>query len=316
MGIQNKEHILGSAYKRWYHEQPKLLKVVGIPFLITLSVIIIKYKKLDDLWLFVPAILLFINLYNQYLDTLLSEDLDEKLDNMENKMMTWRASAENLLYLNNIFNELVENKSSMFLHSAKKAIDGQRDEGIRDIRDSGSLKNSLDRIVTIIYKVFEKYANIEKNQKFRVCYLVPSTDGVRERLVAKSWFNIDKIPPLSVSTPNEAFFSKGDTTAAGYLWARNGQKSILIDNVEIKSGKNDIFAYTHPEQASYLKSIYCYKVMNFHECIGIICVDTNVADTLSKNEQFYENALESFSKRIVFETRCAYMKSVLSREAN
>jgi len=315
MAIQDKEHILGTGYKYWYHHQPKLLKIVVLPFLAAISVVIIEYNDLEGWWLFVPALLLLLTLYNQYLDTILNEFLDKDLLTAQNKMKAWRDSSEDYVYLNNILNELVENKSDMFLRSSKTAIDEDVEAAIVEIRELGSLKNSLDRIFAVLYKIFERHADIQNNQKFRVSYLVPDSDG--NHLVAKSWFNIDKVPPRSVLEPNGTYFSKGDSTTAGYLWANNGKEDILIDNIdEFLNEKKDIniFHYTHPDQANYLKSIYCYKVMNNHECIGIICVDSNVPDTFRKRKQFYKNALESFSKRIIFETRCAYMKKSLSRE--
>jgi len=313
--IQNKEHVLGGPYKAWYHKQPKLLKIVIIPFTIAISLIIIKTQNYSLWWLVVPAALLFISFYNQYLDTILNEDLDKLLDKSKSKVQVWRSQFERLVYLNNVLNELVESKSEMFLETATLAIDDSPRKGIEQIREAGSYKNSLDRIIALIYKVFERYTDIERKQEFRVCYLVPDTES--DTLIAKSWYNKDKIPPFSVSKPNPAFFKKGDSTVAGHLWARNSSPSLLIDDIEKfkQDSKNaSMFEYTNSGQSDYLKSIYCYKVMNKHECIGILCIDSNISGTLEKYEQFYKDVLESFAKRIVFETRCAYMKNTLSRE--
>ena len=315
MSIQNKEHILGGTYKSWYHKQPKLLKIVIIPFIIAISLIVIELHDLDLIWLFLPALLLFISFYNQYLDTHLNEDLDKLLDKSELKVKEWKLQFERLVYLNNVLNELVETKSEMFIESATIAVEGSPKEGIEQIREAGSYKNSLDRIIALIYKVFERYTDIERKQTFRVCYLVPDTDS--DTLIAKAWYNKDKTPPFSVLKPNSTFFKKGDSTVAGHLWARSGAPGLLIDNIEKfkqDSRNNGMFEYTNTGQSDYLKSIYCYKVMNMHECIGILCIDSNISGTLEKYEQFYKDVLESFSKRIVFETRCAYMKNTLSRE--
>lgn len=315
MTIQDKEHILGSPYKHWYHKQPKLLKIVIIPSIIAITLITIKLKDLNLIWLCVPASLLFINFYNQYLDTVLNEDLDNLLKKSESKVNNWKSSFERLVYLNNILNELVDTKSEIFLKATSLALKVNSQEGIEQIKKAGTYKNNLDRIIALTYKVFERYTDIERKQTFRICYLVPDTDS--DALVAKSWFNKDKTPPLSASEPNNVFFKKGDNTVAGHLWGRNGKPSLLIDNIEqfkLKSGNNNLFEYTNPGQNDYLKSIYCYKVMDMHECIGILCIDSNISDTLEKHEQFYEDVLESFAKRIIFETRCAFMKNTLSRE--
>lgn len=302
------------GYKQWYYRQPKLLRAVSLPTIFGLSALAIEVNDAKAEWWYLLAFILFINLYNQYLEALLGDALSKA----QKRLQGWKNHSERLLHLNNILKELVENKSGMFLDTVDVARKtGDINEAIGKIRASGSFEKSLSRIVAMLYKVFEKYADTHNNQRFRVTYLVPDDTG--ERLVAKAWYNIDQAPPVSIEDANGTYFSKGDRTVAGFLWGRDDHDSILIDDVEkhmATEGTDAMFSYTHGGQPKYLKAILCHKVTDrkVHRCLGILCVDTNLAGTLESYQKFYETVLGSFAKRIVFETRCAYMKKVLNTE--
>jgi len=310
----NAGHAL-ERYKLWYLEQPKFVRIVLFPFPLTILVIIIETLSLNGVWFIAPAMLLFANLYNQYLDVIVSDEAEGKLSSVKRQRDRWTELSSKLMFLNNVLKELVEEKSSQFLKTVETATNHGNEAAYEEIRNSSSFDKSLDRIVAMVYKVFENHADTNKDQQFRVTYLVPDETGRRLRVVASC--NPDRSMPASVDNAEDGFFTSGGRTLAGHLWGRSGHDIHIIDDVENdikKHGDKLPFIYSHAGQKSYLKSIMCYKVTDKieHEVLGFMCVDSNVHSTFIKNQRYYKIVLDAFSKRVLFETRNAYMKSVLN----
>jgi len=298
-----------NAYINWYRSQPKILKVFFLPLCISIALILLKYKPGGGNFIVLYAIsamlLIVWQLVNQYLDAVIEDDLVTiKEDRDQCKELFGK-----LYHFNDVLNQLVANKSEIYLNSLSIA-ENSRESAIKFIRDY-TYKENIDRIIGMIYKVFEKEANTSIQQQFRVSYLMPNNNG--EALVIKSWYNRKGETPRSLTEKKQ--FLKNDNTLAGYLWGRN-QECRIIDNVDehISTEKeNTVFSYLHNDERHEIKSIICYNVREpeGNLCLGIISIDTNINGFFEKNEAFYKEVLRSFGKRIIFETRFAAMRETL-----
>lgn len=307
-------------YRLWYISQPKSLKIVVIPFFIALNVILLERDVLKDFgW--INIVFLFIlslwQLWHQYLDAREVDSINEIAREKEH----WKKLSGNLVHLNNIFKQLVINKSEMYrrtllMTEQSEQSEESQEKAIKFIREANSYKNHLDRIIAMIHKVFEKYADTSKSQTFRVCFLAPDKND--QYLVPKSWYNERLAPPRSFSdSDGRNPFIKDGKTLAGYIWGRD-IKFKIIDDVEkhIKESKEDnIFSYLHQDQKHNIKSILCYSIKEPHgnSCIGVICIDSNKEETFEKGESFYRTILESFEERIIYEARNEAMKNKLMK---
>ncbi len=304
-------------YKNWYLVQPKLLRAFVLPFLIGASVFALEYGGLPADWnrgiLFLNLLLLLpITLYNQYLDVVAADNVNDVAAERD----SWRYTAERFIHLKNILNELVSMKSTMFLEARNMVSDnaGTLDGARSYIRDKNSLKHNIDRIVMLLHKTFEKYANTLENQKFHVTYLTPSEDG--SCLQLKSWFNTDREKPLSCDNNNPAFRKDGRTVAV-YVWNRDKREPFVIDDIPAyvsERSDDGVFSYTCDREKESLQSILCYKIEDpkLHVCLGVVCIDSNVRGAFGKlGVDYCKHILEAYSERIVFEHRFGLMKSAL-----
>jgi len=296
-----------------------------LPFLIGASVLILEHSGLPETW---SMVILLVNLllllpamlYNQYLDVVAADHIQDELDEAKESISevlterdSWRDMAERFIHLKNVLNELVNTKSGMFLEATSMARNST-DDARNHIRDKNSLKRNIDRIIMLLHKTFEKYANTLKNQKFHVAYLTPSEDG--SCLELKSWFNSEREKPLSCDNGNPAFRKDGRTLAV-YVWNRDKREPVTIDDVPsyvAERSEDGIFSYTCEREKESLKSIMCYKIEDpeLHVCLGVVCVDSNVEKTFEMlGPQYCQQVLEAYSERIVFEHRFGFMKSAL-----
>lgn len=305
-------------YKNWYLDQSKLLRIAALPALAAIIVFFVQFVPSTPTSLLVGAgLCIFVNAYNQYLESLLGLQLDSVIGERED----WKKRTEGLTYLNTVLRNLVDSKSRSFIQAAAYAKENQN-TAVDYIRAEGTYKKALDRIMALLHQVFEKYGDAQKQQKFRITFLVPNLvpNAEATHLIAKSWYNPEASPPQSVSTVTD-YFRKGNcATLASYMWTRDGDLTVLIDDIpshiKLNSG-NAVFNYTHAGQPTYLKAIICHKVVDqsSHTCLGIICVDTNIVGTFESFKESYVIALEAFAIRIIYETRCAFMKTALPRES-
>lgn len=302
------------SYKNWYLVQPKLMRAFVLPFLIGASVLALEFGGLPPDWnrfiFFANGLLLLpIMLYNQYLDVVAADSIKDVI----NERNSWRDTAERFIHLKNVLNELVNTKSGMFLEATSMV--GDSAEAARSyIRDKNSLKRNVDRIIMLMHKTFEKYADTLKNQKFHVTYLTPSEDG--SYLELKSWFNSEREKPPSCDNGNPAFRKDGRTVAV-YVWNRDKREPVTIDDVPsyvAERSEDGIFSYTCEREKESLKAIMCYKIEDpeLHVCLGVVCVDSNVENTFETlGDQYCKQVVEAYAERIVFEHRFGLMKSAL-----
>lgn len=302
------------SYKNWYLVQPKLIRAFVLPFLIGASVLVIEYGGLPSEWnrfiLFVNILIILpLTLYNQYLDVVAADSVNEVLAERN----SWRDTAERFIHLKNVLNELVNSKSVMFFE-ATSMVGESADAARAYIREKNSLKRNIDRIIMLMHKTFEKYADTLKNQKFHVTYLTPSEDGTCLEL--KSWFNSEREKPPSCDNGNPAFRKDGRTVAV-YVWNRDRREPVIIDDVPkyvAERPEDGVFSYTCDREKESLKSIMCYKIEDpeLHVCLGVVCIDSNIENAFEMlGEQYCKQVLETYSERIVFEHRFGLLKSAL-----
>lgn len=301
-------------YKNWYLVQPKLIRAFVLPFAIGASALALEYGGLPADWnrfIFFSNVLLLLPLmlYNQYLDVVAADSIKDVIDERN----LWRDTAERFIHLKNVLNELVNTKSGMFLEATSMA--GNSTDAARSyIRDKNSLKRNIDRIIMLMHKTFEKYADTLKNQKFHVTYLTPSEDG--SCLELKSWFNSEREKPPSCDNGNPAFRKDGRTVAV-YVWNRDKREPVTIDDVPsyvAERSEDGIFSYTCEREKESLKAIMCYKIEDpeLHVCLGVVCVDSNIENTFETlGDQYCKQVVEAYAERIVFEHRFGLMKSAL-----
>lgn len=307
------------SYKRWYLSQPKLMRAFVLPFIIGASVLALEYGGLPSEWdkfIFFTNVLLLLplTLYNQYLDVVAADSIQEILDERD----SWRDTAERIIHLKNVLNELVNTKSGIFfevIHMANDSVEEAR----KYIREKNSLKRNIDRIIMLMHKTFEKYADTLKNQKFNVTYLTPSEDGACLEL--KSWFNSERKKPLSCDNGNPGFRKDGRTLAV-YVWNRDKREPVIIDNIPsyvAERPEDGVFTYTCEREKESLKSIMCYKIEEpeLHICLGVICIDSNIENAFEiVGNDYCKHVLSAYSERIVFEHRFGLMKSALGPYTN
>ena len=208
MNNKNLNEIASSAgmrleeYKRWYRKQPKFIRVAILPGLLGVLLLSAKLLGIEGGWggfIFLAIMcLIFWNAYNQYLDSLYIEDVE----NIEKQREKWRGLVGRYLFLNQLLQQLVERKSEMFLQTLKIESKQGRPDAVTFIQENNSLKNNLVRILAITHAFFSRFADHHSKEKLRVVFLGPSEED-ENKLVVKGWFNDDSSPPLSFQNGKE-----------------------------------------------------------------------------------------------------------------
>lgn len=314
--IQSSAGRILEGYKQWYLRQPKSLRIVVLPTVIALAIFVIEQQTIAGWAYLVPAFLLGLNQYHSLIEADERDALTAELSSASKKRDFWRGKAEKMIYLNSVFSRLVEKKSRLYLETIDIVNENGFESGRAHVRQKASLGHNLQRITDEILNVFERLRPIGSSQKFRVTYLVPTRDDAGDRrLVAKVWSNNENAPPSSVSNVNNDHFLYGDGTFAGNLWAQEGSDFRVIEDVQSYiDGQGGSFVYTHQPQRMYLRAILGQKVIDpaAKQCLGIICVDTDYPNSFDDNDGFLQATMESFAKRIVFETRVSSMKKLMN----
>lgn len=307
------------AYKQWYLPQPKLLRAFGMPFALGAATLVLQYGGLPASWnsnilLLCLVVLLPWTLYNQYLDVVAADNVNDVIKERNR----WRDMAERFIHLNNVLRELVSIKSGVFLETyalAESSIEDARNS----IRDRNSLKHNIDRIVALLHKTLEKYANTLAGQRFRVAYLTPVEGDSHLQLT--SWFNSKREKPHTCGGDHSAFVKDGRSLAV-YVWRRDKRDPVHIDDLPTyvaERPEDGLFSYTSERQKEYLKAIMCYKVEDpkLHVCLGVICLDSNVVGAFDiLGVDYCKQVLDTYAERIVFEHRFSLMKQKLGPYPN
>lgn len=226
MGTDNKEKIetlsgrILEAYKIWYLRQPKFLRIAVFPLSATLSAIFLSTAAYHSFWFLIPLGILCFGAYNQHIEAISVEETKKELEENKKTAIQWERSFEQLLHLNNVLKELVNDKSEIFLQTINVAQENSKAEAIATIRKQGSYTINLMRIMGALHSIFEKQANIQSNQVFRVSYLIPqiSSNAKETRLITWAWYNKERVPPKSSSKDFLTdYFKLGGNTVAGHL---------------------------------------------------------------------------------------------------
>ncbi len=306
-------------YKSWYYSQPKLVKVAVLPFVIAISATIPSMLSFNGWKLGIAftifSIALALNLYNQYLDSILIENIasiEARAKRFEHEMAKYN-------HLNMIFEELVMQKATMFLKTLS-ILNGNKEQGrvkaIDNIRKANTYDHNLSRLFALLKKTLDKHARIERAETFRVVYMEPSDES--DRLTAEIFFPSDD-PPRSIRNKSKDFQRDGKSVAA-YVWRRDEESPFIIDDIPSyienhRDNPESIFCYTNNAQKEYLKSLLCYRVSDHRsgDTLGVICIDSNVPNAFEEHlgVEFCKRLVESFSKRIIYETWFGAMKASL-----
>lgn len=307
-------------YKIWYLHQPKLFRIVLLPALVLVIANALQLLPINQQWktygLFLLAVLLFIVAYNQLIEADGLEENKDRADEMDRVARFWKRMYGNATFLNKLYSELVLRKSEMWHEATLIASQKDLDAAIVYIREANSLKANINRIISLVYKAFERHMDVTAKQEVRVAYFVPSEDN--SRLVLKSWRNSQFRIPQSIGTNPDAFTRNGKSLAS-FVWTRSGQDQFFyIDDVEkyVHDHKDaGVFLYLSNGQDSAIRSISCFRIVDglSGNCLGVIAVDCNTKDIFSGvvGEKVVIDILSSAGNRIVYETRFSAMKATL-----
>ncbi|WP_428827717.1 hypothetical protein ACLIKD_06915 [Azonexus sp. IMCC34842] len=307
-------------YKIWYLDLPKLIRIALLPAFVAILANVLQLVSIEQPWKGIGTVILVLMLlvvaYNQLIEADTLEEYKELSNEKEDEIWFWRKMYGDTSFLNKLYSELVLRKSEMWRDATERAAQDGVEVAKKFVRDANSLKANIDRIIALVYKAFERHMDVVKKEEVRVAYFVPSEDS--SRLVLKSWCNGEFRSPHSITNHVDGFL-RGGRTLAVFVWTRLGQDQFFfIDDVPkyvAEHGDTGVFVYLSNGQASTVKSIFCYRIIDGlnGNCLGVISVDSNTEDMFvgKITEDVSKDILVSAGNRIIYETRFSVMKDSL-----
>lgn len=298
-------------YKNWYLSWPKLVRIALLPGFISILGAWLQIFPVEAeakwWWGLTLLFLLGVAAYNQLIEADEREECARQLGELSTKADLWRQRYADASILAKCFSTLVLDKSEMWLKAVNTAKAESVDAGRAYIRKENGLQINIDRIIVLIYQAFKHHTDAAAHEAIRVAFLVP--DEKKERLALLSWCNQDYVTPHSMTDHPDAFSARGNSLAS-FVWMRTSQENFyFLDDVpkycNATKPEEGVFTYLNNGQASSIKSIFCYRVVDglSRNCLGVICVHSNALNMFQGriSEDVCRDVVSSAASRIIYE---------------
>ncbi len=219
----------------------------------------------------------------------------------------WRNRTTFFVRLNSVINELVLDKSAGYIDVAARAL-VDRTDALETLGQRDNLDANVTRIITLLYRFLEAYADIPSGRRFQVTFF--AVDPPNRQLVLINYFNADQQPPRSilVGASNEHLAKDGDSLAS-LAWRL--QTMIVIPNTveELRQRQPRFVSFYHGEEAE-IRSIVAYPVVDrqladlgYDPCVGVLCAACGQEGIFLPEDRDLRFLFDTFAARLVFETR-------------
>lgn len=305
-------------YKNWLLSQPKFIRIVILPILVTCGggYLQIFPNLSDSLKYLGGSFVLFFSvvvLYNSYLEKVTIEVFGNQIKQYEADFKSLKKTLSASMKLHDYFSELVIDKSEMWVKAAETALEGGYSIQIARhyVRDNNSIKTNIERIVsTIIFNAFDRFTEASRDECVRVAYFGPNREN--SYLELKSSYNRKHETPKVERIPTDG------RSLAAFVYNRQSSEPYFIHDVEkyVKDhGDGGQFVFFHGTQDCKVKSIFCFRIDDSknHNCYGVLCIDSNTPNFFKEvvGEEICKQVVASAATRIIYETRFWLMKEGL-----
>lgn len=301
----------------WYKEtmmaQPKAVRAAFFPFVFAAVSIIFQIYPPSSanekvLYTVILCGLALITIYNQYLEIATFEKCKIETAEAILEKDYWADMTNDAMRLGNLFSEMVEMKSELWVEATKMAEQDPK-RAINYVRTSNNLHAHLNRLIThVVYGALQRFTNARNHDSIRVAYFVPTQDNSALQVTS---INSQR------AMPRKRSIAMGEGVAS-YVWQRPSDEPYFIHDVRKhvdELADNSHFVYFHEGQKETIRSLFAFRVSDgaTNACLGVVCIDSNVPNIFF--EQVSEATCKHIAKaaraRIVYETRFSLMKEAL-----
>lgn len=248
------------------------------------------------------------------------QDLADRARHAELEAVAWKHRTRLYIYLNNVLNELVRDKSEGYIEAIRNAANPQ--EIATHLGRYDNLGRNIDRILQVAYHCIEsQYGDALAGRELAVVFFDTLNDPTT--LSLRSFCNRKKQQPRSLGLGETNSHLRRDGFSFASLVWKTGRIQILPDTAAAMQTSPPKFVAFREQHEHDVRSIVGYPVQDPNlnsiaelglkdATIGVICVKSNEQDTFQTDMEAELSAvMESIANRISFEMRRFYCKEVM-----
>lgn len=248
------------------------------------------------------------------------QELAERAKGAELEAAAWKDRTRLYIYLNNVLNELVRDKSEGYIEAIRNSANPQ--DIAAHLGRYDNLGRNIDRILQVAYHCIEsQYGDALAGRELAVVFFDTLTDPAT--LSLRSFCNRKKQQPRSLGLgETNPYLQRDGFSFASLVW-KTGRIQIVPDTAAAMQMIPPKFVAFREQHEHDVRSIVGYPVqdanlnsiakLNLKDAtIGVICVKSNERDTFqTEMEAELSAVMESIANRISFEMRRFYCKEVM-----